>query len=169
MSSQALVPVSEKSLAQDAEADTTMFVTFFVSGQMFGLDITHAHEIFYPEAIYHVPMAPSQVAGLINLRGRIVTVINMRDRLSIDEQDDASGKRRPYITTDMKGELYSLRTDKIGDILEIDSADVRPVPPTVPPSWRQMASGVCQLQGALLIILDLYAVLADAARASHAT
>lgn len=161
--SQSLVTLPANSPAKTETHDRIMFVTFFVSGQMFGLDVTHVHEIFFPEAIFRVPMAPKQVAGLINLRGRIVTVIDMRDKLSLNEGEDNRTERRPSITTDHDGELYSLWIDKIGDILEVHPERLRPVPPTVSPAWRQLARAICQLDGALLIVLDLDALLADTA------
>lgn len=168
LSSNALVPVTTGEMTPSADDDAKMFVTFYVSGQMFGLEVTHVHEIFFPEAIYRVPMAPRQVAGLINLRGRIVTVIDMRDKLSLDEGEDDRSERRPSITTDKDGELYSLWIDKIGDILEVAPERLRPVPPTVSANWRQVARAVCQLDGALLIVLDLDALLADATSAARA-
>jgi purine-binding chemotaxis protein CheW len=140
-----------------------MYVTFFVAGQLFGLEIGRVREIFFPEAIFHVPMAPRQVAGLLNLRGRIVTVIDMRDKLSLIDVADDRNERRPSITTERDGELYSLWIDKVGDIIEVKSESMRPVPATVSSAWRQLAHSVCRLDGALMVILDIDALFADTA------
>ena len=161
MPSTALVPASQHSLRTMWDELSGMYVTFTVSGQLFGLKVAHVREIFFPEAIYHVPMAPRQVAGLLNLRGRIVTVIDMRDKLSLLDVADDRSEHRPSITTDRNGELYSLQIDKVGDIIEVDSASLRPVPTTVSPTWKLIAKAVCRLDGALMVILDIDALFDD--------
>lgn len=163
MTANALVPISNNSLAVEGDGAPEVYVTFFVAGQLFGLDIARVREIFFPEAIFHVPMAPRQVAGLLNLRGRIVTVIDMRDKLSLLDVEDDRNERRPSITTERDGELYSLWIDKVGDIIEVKSESLRPVPATVSPAWRQLARSVCRLDGALMVILDIDALFADTA------
>lgn len=157
----ALVPTSGTGVATTGDNASVMYVSFFVAGQMFGLEVAQVREIFFPEAIFNVPMAPRQVAGLINLRGRIVTVIDMRDKLSLDDVKGDRNERRPSITTERDGELYSLWIDKVGDIIEVEHASLRPVPSTVSPAWRQVARSVCRLDGALMVLLDLDALLAD--------
>jgi len=160
---QALVPVSLKKPLPSTTEAPVMYVTFFVADQLFGLEVSQVREIFFPEAIHRVPMAPRQIAGLINLRGRVVTVIDMRDKLSLTEFEDDRAERRPAITTERDGELYSLWIDKIGDIIEVHSEMLRPVPATVSPAWRQIARAVCRLDGALMVMLDMDVLLADSA------
>lgn len=164
-SSKALVPVSSKNLTAGEVEAPMMYVTFFVAGQLFGLKVSQVREIFFPEAIHRVPMAPPQIAGLINLRGRVVTVIDMRYKLSLVDAEDEHFERRPAITTERDGELYSLWIDKIGDIIEVHSEMLRPVPATVSPEWRQMARAVCRLDGALMVLLDMNVLLEETALA----
>ena len=101
----------------------TGFVTVRTAGQLFGLGIAQVRDVFVPKGLSTVPLAPPEVAGLLNLRGRIVTAIDLRLRLGLPRREaDAS---RIAIGIEERGELYGLLVDEVGDVLWVTSADLR--------------------------------------------
>lgn len=125
-------------------------VTMTVDGQLFGLDVACVRDVLSARQLTAVPHAPREIAGLLNLRGRIVTVLDVRARLSLppNEGDDAR-----HIVVEHRGELYSLKVDEVGDVLA--PTDRRPNPPTMDARWRAVSAGVEQREGRLLIAVDV--------------
>ncbi|MGL5166107.1 MAG: chemotaxis protein CheW [Afipia sp.] len=121
----------------------TEYVTAMIGGQLFGLPISRVQDVFMPERLTRVPLASSDVAGVLNLRGRIVTAINMRARLGLPMNDDG----RPPMAVG------------IGEVLKLadDSREVNPV--NLDPRMAKMAGGVHRLDGQLMVVLDVDRVL----------
>src|SRR4051812_25112069 len=94
--------------ADRSEKDAEAFVTFTVAGQLFGVPVTQVQDILTPDAVAPVPGGPAEVRGLINLRGRIVTVIDMRTRLQLPSSGDDRGM---CVTVESGGEPYTLFVD----------------------------------------------------------
>jgi purine-binding chemotaxis protein CheW len=94
------------------------------------------------------------VAGSLNLRGRIVTAIDIRRRLRLPVCQEASGDAMSVVV-ELQGELYCLRVDSVGEVLSLPSSDFEPNPPTLDPLWREFATGVYRLKTALLVVLDV--------------
>ena len=103
------------------EGDTISFVTFEVAGQMFGVPVTRVQDILTPDAIAPVPGGPAEVQGLINLRGRIVTVIDLRTRLGL-KRADGNGRRGMCVTVENDGESYTLYVDRVGDVVTLPAS-----------------------------------------------
>src|SRR6218665_3807943 len=95
----------------------TEYVTTMIGGQLFGLPISRVQDVFMPERLTRVPLAPEHVAGVLNLRGRIVTAIDMRARLGLPRNED--GKPPMAVGVDLRGESYGLLIDKIGEVLRL--------------------------------------------------
>ena len=93
------------------------YVTATIGGQLFGMPISRVRNVFMPDQTTRVPLAPPEVAGLLNLRGRIVTAIDMRRRLDLPARDD--GRPRMAIEVECKGEFYGLLIDAIGEVLKL--------------------------------------------------
>ena len=93
------------------------YVTATVGGQLFGLPISRVQDVFMPDRLARVPLAPPEVAGLLNLRGRIVTAIDMRRRLGLEAF--AEGAPRMAVGIECKGESYGLLIDAIGEVLKL--------------------------------------------------
>lgn len=142
------------------------YVTATVSGQLFGLPILRVQDVFVPERLTHVPLAPPEIAGVLNLRGRIVTVIDLRMRLGLDRQRD--GERRMAIGVESNGESYGLLIDGVGEVLKLDDDAMEPNPINLDPRLAAVSTGIHRLDGALLMVLDLGRVLdlGGAARAA---
>jgi purine-binding chemotaxis protein CheW len=135
----------------------TEYVTATIGGQLFGLPIARVQDVFMPQRLTKVPLASSDVAGVLNLRGRIVTAIDMRARLGLPKGDE---DRPPMaVGVDMRGESYGLLIDNIGEVLKLpdDSREVNPV--NLDPRMAKMAGGVHRLDGQLMVVLDVDRVL----------
>jgi purine-binding chemotaxis protein CheW len=135
----------------------TEFVTAMIGGQLFGLPISRVQDVFMPDRLTRVPLASDDVAGVLNLRGRIVTAIDMRARLGLPKNDD--GRRPMAVGVDLRGESYGLLIDNIGEVLKLpnDSREVNPV--NLDPRMAKMAGGVHRLDGQLMVVLDVDRVL----------
>ncbi|MBB3807999.1 chemotaxis protein CheW [Pseudochelatococcus contaminans] len=135
------------------------FVTIRIAGQLFGLPIWAVHDVFVPQRVTPVPLSPSEIDGVLNLRGRIVTAINMRLRLGFqprgeDEQSIAVG-------VDYHGESFGLLVDEVGEVLTLDTTRLAARPPNLDPRWNTMTDGVFSLDAELMAVLDVEAVLAN--------
>jgi purine-binding chemotaxis protein CheW len=135
----------------------TEFVTVMVGQQLFGLPIDRVHDVFAADRITRVPMASAEIAGILNLRGRIVTAIDMRRRLDLPPHEGNSNQMAVGI--EFRGESYGLLIDEVGEVLKLPVAQQEPVPVNLDPRWRRVAAGVYRLEDDLMIILDIDRVL----------
>lgn len=136
------------------ESATTDYVTFSMGKQIFGVPVQRVQDILVPERIAPVPLAPSEVCGLINLRGRIVTVIDVRIRLALkDARDPAS--RAMGVTVESGHELYTLLVDHVGDVITLSTDSFEANPATIEGLWKDFSKGVHRLSDQLMVILDI--------------
>ena len=144
--------------ADIAGNEAQSFVTFTVAGQLFGVPVTRVQDILTPDAIAPVPGGPADVRGLINLRGRIVTVIDMRTRLSL--APSAGAQSAMCVTVESRGDAYTLLVDAVGDVITL-SADLREGnPATLDAVWREVADAVYRTDKGLLVSLHIDRLLA---------
>ncbi|MHC5656058.1 chemotaxis protein CheW [Stappia sp.] len=136
-----------------AAADTIQYVTVFIGGQLFGLPISQVHDVFVPESVTRVPLAAPEVAGVLNLRGRIVTAIDMRKRLHLPNRDENA--QVMAVGIEHKGESYGLVIDKVGEVLRLSNESQEPNPSNLDKRWAEISGGVHRLDGKLMIILDI--------------
>ncbi|MBX6747399.1 MAG: chemotaxis protein CheW [Acetobacteraceae bacterium] len=141
-------------LAETAEA---VFLTLTVADQLCGVPVLAVRDVLGPQAITRIPLAPPEVAGSLNLRGRIVTAIDLRRRLGLPPRD--AGAAPMSVVVEREGELYSLLADQVGEVLPLPRSDRAPNPPTLDPLWREVSDGVHRLGERLLILLDVERVL----------
>lgn len=132
---------------------TRDFLTIFIGGQMFGIPILQVQDVLGQLKVTKIPLAPSQVAGALNLRGRIVTAIDVRDCLGLSPIDMKNKVMSVVVEND--GELYSLMIDQVGDVLSLYDDDFENTPSTLDPTWRSVSLGIYRLQQKLLVILDV--------------
>jgi len=135
------------------EKTTQGFVTVMTAGQLFGLKLERVRDVFVPQGLSPVPLAPPEVAGLLNLRGRIVTALDLRRRLGLP--DRAAGKPTIAVGIEERGELYGLIADSVGDVLWLEPSSYEANPANLDPRWAQVCSGVYRLDGKLLVVLDI--------------
>lgn len=134
------------------------FVTVTVAGQLLGLPISRVHDVFVVSEMTTVPLAPGEIAGLLNLRGRVVTAVSLRRRLGLE--DSAGVERRMAVGLENQGEAYGLLVDEVGEVLKLDPDEMQPNPVHMDRGWVGLSQGVHQLHDKLLIVLDVDAVLA---------
>jgi purine-binding chemotaxis protein CheW len=143
----------------DLDADEErMFVTLTVADQLCGVPVLSVRDILGEQAITRIPLAPPEVAGSLNLRGRIVTAIDLRERLHLPPPPD--GTPRMSVVADQGGELYALLVDQVAEVMSLKASAFERNPPTLPPSWAQFSSGIYRLDGRLLVVLDVGKLLA---------
>src|SRR5258708_1657550 len=133
------------------------FVSVTVAGQLFGIPVLQVQDVLGPQRITRVPLAPPEVAGSLNLRGRIVTAINLRRRLRLPKRED--GGKTMSVVVDLSGELYSLLVDNVGEVLRLSTATFEGNPATLNQTWREVSAGIHRLEGSLIIILDVARLL----------
>jgi purine-binding chemotaxis protein CheW len=139
------------------DTDFTEFVTFAVAGQVFGLPIERVQDVFKPSRITSVPLAGAEIAGVLNLRGRIVTAIDMRRRLEVNRrQDGGSGMA---IGIEAKGESFGLLVDAVGEVVKLPDIEREPNPINLGGKLAALSDGVYRLEGQLLVVLDVDRVL----------
>lgn len=133
------------------------YVTALIGGQLFGLPILRVQDVFAPERLTKVPLAPAEIAGVLNLRGRIVTLVDMRRRLGLEHGADQS--RTMAIGVESRGESYGLLIDSIGEVLKLDDLACEPNPSNLDPRLASVSTGIYRLEGQLLMVLDVDRVL----------
>jgi purine-binding chemotaxis protein CheW len=155
-----MIAANSNSLAAaDAKGpgDTIEYVTVMVGDQMFGLPIDRVHDVFIASALTDVPLAPREIVGLLNLRGRVVTAMCLRRRLGLpDCQKDG---RNMAVGLEHQGESYGLLVDEVGEVMKLGVETHEPNPVHMDPRWVKLSRGVHRLDEKLLIILDVDAVL----------
>ncbi len=132
------------------------YVTAMIGGQLFGLPIPRVQDVFKPEGLTRVPLAAPEIAGLLNLRGRIVTVVDMRRRLDFDALERGAPLA---VGIEHRGESYGLLIDEIGEVLKLSAASREDNPVNLDPRLARVSAGVHRLDGRLLVVLDVDRVL----------
>src|SRR5262245_593158 len=136
------------------QAGIEPFVTFLVADQLFGVPVMRVQDILTPDAIAPVPGGPAEVRGLINLRGRIVTVADMRTRLALGADTKAQG-RGMCVTVEHGGESYTLLVDRVGDVVRLSDELREATPATLDGAWREVAEAVYRTDQGLMVALNI--------------
>jgi purine-binding chemotaxis protein CheW len=133
-------------------AGEQQFATFFVDGLFFGVEVLKVQEVIRYQAMTHVPLAPREVQGLINLRGQIVTALDLRRRLTLAARPQDALPMNVVVRTD--DGAVSLLVDEIGDVVEVSEEQFEQPPETIAGVARELIRGVYKLRDRLLLILD---------------
>lgn len=147
--------VSEKSRGPSQAGGD--FVTFMIAGQLFGVPVLEVQDVLRPQAITRVPMAPPEILGSLNLRGRIVTVVNTRHRLGLPPAE--STEQPMSIVVPYGDDLFSLAVDRVGEVLSLSGDNFEANPPTLDLAWREVADGIYRLKDELLVVIDVARLL----------
>ena len=135
-------------------------VTLTLAGRLCGIDAGDIRDVLRTQAVAPIPLAPPEVAGSLNLRGRIVTAIDLRRKLGL-----AAGERGTAplsLVTERDGDLYALQADAVGEVLTLSRDAMAPNPPNLADCWARFSNGVHALDGGLLVVLDVGRLLAVA-------
>jgi len=140
-------------LAQDEDSSSRQYATFFVDGLFFGVDVLQVQEVLRYQEMTCVPLAPNVIEGLINLRGQIVTAVDMRRRLKLQPRAEGQTPMNAVVRA-KEGTAVSLLVDEIGDVVEVDADTFERPPDNVNAAARDLLRGVYKLKDRLLLILD---------------
>ena len=133
------------------------FVAIRIGNQDFGVPVMQVRDVLRRQHLTPVPLAPRAIAGLLNLRGRIVTAIDLRTRLGLELQTAESDAA--HVVVEDGSELYALVVDGVGDVLHVDERRLETVPPGLDPQWRTVASAVYPTETGLIVLLDIARLL----------
>jgi purine-binding chemotaxis protein CheW len=151
--------------ATEAVRTSLEYATFFVDGLFFGIDVLQVQEVLRYQEMTQVPLAPAVIEGLINLRGQIVTAVDMRRRLKLRARSDGQTPMNTVVRT-KEGSAVSLLVDEIGDVVAVDANAFEPVPDNINPAARDLLQGVYKLKDRLLLVLDAEKTIDIAATAA---
>jgi len=150
--SNALATTNSRELQVSGAVETADYVTFHIGDQLFGIPVLKVQDILKPEKIASIPLSPPEIRGSINLRGRIVTVIDVRVRLGLEPGDATESMG---VTVEHHHDLYTLLVDRIGDVMSLPVDSFDRVPDTLDPKWRQFSDGIARLEKQLMVVLDV--------------
>lgn len=150
--------MSHVSVHAEATRADNMLVTLTIADQLCGVPVQSVRDILGEQVITRIPLAPRDIAGSLNLRGRIVTAIDLRRRLGLP--DAPPGQPRMSVVAEQGGELYALLVDSVSEVMTLSQSSFERNPPTLPPSWAAFSAGIYRLQDRLLVVLDVGRVLA---------
>ncbi|MBN8524645.1 MAG: purine-binding chemotaxis protein CheW [Planctomycetes bacterium] len=141
----------------DIAGSSRQYCTFRLAQYHCGIDVLAVHEILRHQPMTRVPLAPPVVKGLINLRGQIITALDMRTRLSFPPREDGKAPINIVVGTGAGEDeaAAALLVDEIGDVIDIDPASCEPPPDTINGAVRDLIQSVCKLEKGLLLILDV--------------
>jgi len=129
------------------------FVTFMISDQLFGVPVLSVQDILCPDGVTPIPLAPHAIKGSINVRGKIVTVIDVRTRLGLPAAQIS--EKRMGVTVEHCGELYTLIVDRLGDVATLPDDRREEKPVNLDPVWREVAQGLYRLDEGIMVVLDV--------------
>ena len=153
-------------MTDNAQQNLKEYVTAIIGGQLFGLPIVRVQDVFITERLTRVPLAPPEIAGVLNLRGRIVTLIDLRRRFGLGERDP--GATAMAIGVESRGESYGLLIDSVGEVLKLDDAAREANPINLDPRLARVSAGIHRLDGQLLMVVDVDRVLEAGGKAMAA-
>jgi purine-binding chemotaxis protein CheW len=135
-----------------------VFVTLTVADQLCGVPVLAVRDILGEHKITRIPLAPTEIAGSLNLRGRIVTAIDLRRRLRLPLPP--TEQPRMSVVAEQGGELYALLVDQVSEVMSLKASAFERNPPTLPAAWAQFSTGIYRLDNRLLVVLDVGKLLA---------
>lgn len=157
-------PTLEGEKAVDEKySGTQEFVTFIIADQLFGIPVLTVQDVLNAHQITRIPLSPPEIAGSLNLRGRIVTAIDVRCRLQLESR--FAGKCMSVVV-EHGGELYSLLVDSVGEVLALNTSNFERNPPTLSPRFREYSQGIYRLDDSLLVVLNVRQLLEFGRRAA---
>jgi len=136
----------------------SMMLTLTVAGQLCAVPVLTVRDVLGVQTITRIPLAPQEVAGSLNLRGRIVTAVDLRTRLGLPPREP--GQVAMSVVVDVGGELYSILADQVGEVLSLSAEGTSPNPLTLDASWKEFSLGVHRQGDQLLVLLDVERLMA---------
>jgi purine-binding chemotaxis protein CheW len=133
-------------------SEQSQYCTFWVDGLFFGVGVECVQEVLRYQQLTAVPSAPEAIQGLINLRGHIVTAVDLRCRLGLPPRAEDALPMNVIVRS--RGEVVSLLVDDIGDVIDTSGLELEPAPANVPSVVQDVVHGVLALPDSILLVLD---------------
>ena len=140
------------------EGEEQTFVTLMIGDQLCGVPVLSVRDILNEQLITRIPLAPPEIAGSLNLRGRIVTAIDLRRRLNL--ATPATSQKCMSIVAEQGGELYALLVDQVVEVMSLKTSAFEQNPATLASTWAAYSCGIYRLEDRLLVVLDVGRLLA---------
>lgn len=137
------------------DPDAREYVIMSIDKQLFGISVYSVRDILAPQKITSIPLAPREVAGSLNLRGRIVTAIDLSVILNLGNKSPEDYKKSMSIVVENNGELYSLVVDSVGEVLTLKLTDIVTNPENLSAKWQNVSVGIFPQKDNLIVILDV--------------
>ena len=137
----------------NAQEEITKYATFAIGGEMFGVNALNVQEIYSFQKMTKVPHSADYILGLINLRGQIVTAIDLRYRLTNKNTEITEDSMNCILKTEQG--ICSVIVDEIGDVMDISESNMEPPPETMDNKMKEYVSKICKLTDRLLCVLDI--------------
>jgi len=153
---------AEKSVEQTLGGDERQLVVFQLGAEFYGVDIARVHEIIRLQTITRVPRAPALVEGVINLRGKVIPVVDLRRRFGLETSEHTRASR--IVVVEIGDNVVGVIVDGVSEVLRVTGASVEPPSPVVAGIESEYIHGIAKLDDRLVILLDLDRVLALADR-----
>jgi purine-binding chemotaxis protein CheW len=138
--------------------DECVVLTLTLADQLCGVPVLGVRDVLAGQTIARIPLAPPEVAGNLNLRGRIVTAIDLRERLRLPPRP--ADMPAMSIVTEQGSELYALLVDQVSEVVTLKRHALEPNPPTMPAIWTDNSQGIYRTDESLLVVLDVDRLLA---------
>ncbi len=151
------IETTKSRIANGASGETEEFVTFTIAGQLFGIPVLQIQDGLSSYQITPIPLAPPEITGSLNLRGRVVTAMDLRLRLGLPAR--AKEAESMSIVAENEGELYSLMVDSVGEVLALSRSAYERNLPTLDAKFRTFSEGIYRLDKQLLVVLDVNRLL----------
>ena len=135
-------------------------VVFGIADEEFGVDIIQVQEIVRLQEITKVPNAPAFVEGIINLRGRVIPLVDLRKRFNFSQKEHDDDSR--IIVTTIEENLIGIIVDSVAEVLRIEEEAIEPAPPIVAGVGREYLEGVGKIDNRLIVLLELEQILSSA-------
>jgi purine-binding chemotaxis protein CheW len=139
------------------DTENCSYVTLMLGDQLCGVPVLVVRDVLAGQSIARIPLAPPEVAGNLNLRGRIVTAIDLRQRLRLPPR--AADAKPMSVVTEQGSELYALLVDQVSEVVSLRLADMESNPPTLPPIWSEHSLGIYRVSERLMVVLDVTRLL----------
>lgn len=144
---------------QEISEEKNQYVMMKVNEQLFGMRVDGIEDILLPQKITPIPLAPDEILGSLNLRGRIVTAVDLKRKLGIPSKPREISDDYRSAVVDYEGELYSIIVDEVSEVLSIGPSEIAHNPENLSEKWKSISDGVYSFKDKLMIILNVHKLL----------
>jgi purine-binding chemotaxis protein CheW len=146
-------------VSSEAETEIQQFVVFQLEREEYGIPILQVRSVEKLLSITHVPKMPNFLKGVVNLRGDLVPVIDLRERFGVKARDNE--ETRVVISKPIRGQVFGVIVDLVSEIIKIPASDIDSLPPSMARIHRQHLLGAVKLRNRLIVVLDLHSILSE--------